>query len=177
VKRAGRERWSKQKEQIFFEELAATANAKLAAEAAGVSTNAVFARRLKHPLFRAKWEAVVRTSKASIDLYLVEEAKKTFDPADLDTAGVAPRVTIDQAIKISQLNASKKAQEEELLPDPFAEEAASMTPDDVAELRERLVRKLQRMRQRDMPKMIAAGWSYDEEFGHMVPPGWERAAE
>ena len=84
VRRVGRERWGKGKEAIFFEELAATANATLAAEAAGVSTNAVFARRLKHPLFRAKWEAVVRTAKASIDLYLIEETRKAFDPGTID---------------------------------------------------------------------------------------------
>ena len=96
VRRAGAERWSKRKEAIFFEELAATANATLAADAAGVSSSAVFARRLKHPLFAAKWDAVVRTAKASIDLYLVEETKKSFDPATLDTGDVKPRVTIDR---------------------------------------------------------------------------------
>jgi len=174
VKRVGLGRWSQAKEAIFFEELAATANATMAAEAAGVSPNAVFARRLKHPLFRAKWEAVVRTSKAAIDLYLVEETKKTFDPASLDSGEVAPRVTIDQAIRISQLNAPKKKEQEEELPNPFAEEAAAMTPDDVAELREKLVRKLRRMRDRDMPDMIAKGWSFDEEHEQMVPPGWAR---
>jgi hypothetical protein len=79
VRRVGRGRWSKVKEAIFFDEMAATANAKRAANAAGVSYNAVHARRLKHPLFRAKWEAVVRIARASIDLHLVEEAKKTFD--------------------------------------------------------------------------------------------------
>jgi hypothetical protein len=174
VKRVGHGRWNKRKEAIFFEELAATANATMAAKAAGVSPNAVFARRLKHPLFRAKWEAVVRASKASIDLYLVEETRKTFDPGTLDTGAVTPRVTIDQAIRISQLNASKKKGEE--LPDPFTEQAASMTPDDIHALREKLVRKIMRLRDRERPRMIAAGWSFDEEYDHMVPPGWSRPA-
>jgi 5-formyltetrahydrofolate cyclo-ligase len=83
-------------------------------------------------------------------------------------------VTIDQAIRISQLNASKKKGEE--LPDPFTEQAASMTPDDIHALREKLVRKIMRLRDRERPRMIAAGWSFDEEYDHMVPPGWSRPA-
>jgi hypothetical protein len=54
VKRAGRGRWSKAKEAIFFEELAATANASRAAAAVGMSKNAVLQRRLRHPVF-AVW--------------------------------------------------------------------------------------------------------------------------
>ena len=41
--------------------------------------------------------------------------------------------------------------------------------------RARIVRKLRRLRDRDMPKDIAEGWSFDEEYDHMVPPGWVRA--
>lgn len=101
-----------------------------------------------------------------------EEAKKTFDPETLGTANVAPRVTIDQAIKISQIGASSRKQQEDELPDPFAEEVARMTPDDVTAVRERLVRKLRRMRERDMPDRIVEGWSFDAEHDQMVPPGW-----
>lgn len=45
-----------------------------------------------------------------------------------------------------------------------------------AGIRERLVQKLQRLRDRMMPEMIAEGWSYDEANDQMVPPGWVRAA-
>jgi hypothetical protein len=168
VKRVGRERWGKRKEAIFFDELAATANVQRAAKAAGVSSTAVHARRLRHPLFRAKWEAVVRTAKASIDLHLVEEANKTFDPETLDTADVAPRVTIDQAIRISQLGGSKK---EEPATDPFDDPNYSYE-DDIAEIRERLVGKLQALRRRDRPGLLAQGWSYDESWDREIPPGW-----
>jgi hypothetical protein len=57
VKRAGRGRWSKAKEAIFFEELAATANASRAAAAVGMSKNAVLQRRLRHPVFAAGFVA------------------------------------------------------------------------------------------------------------------------
>jgi hypothetical protein len=176
VKRAGPGRWNKAKEKIFFEELAATANARAAADAIGMSKNAVLQRKRRHPLFAAKWEAVVENARAGIDLYLVEAANQTFDPDELDTGDVAPKVTIDQAIKISQMNARKAKAQEELLPDPYAEQAASMTPDDVHQLRERLVRKLQAIRRRDRPALLAQGWSYDEEYDREIPPGWVRAA-
>jgi hypothetical protein len=173
----GRGRWSKAKEQVFFEELAATANATRAAAAVGMTKNGVLARKRRHPLFAAKWDAVVENARAGIDLYLVEAAKQTFDPDTLYTADVTPKVTIDQAIKISQLNARKAKAYEEEMPNPYAEQAASMTPDDVHELRERLVRKLQAIRRRDRPALLAQGWNYDEEHDRDIPPGWVRAAE
>lgn len=170
MKRAGHGRWSKRKEEIFFEELAATANVTRAAKAAGVSTNAVGARRLKHRVFRAKWEAVVQTAKASINMHLLEETKKSFDPAELDTGDVKPRVTIDQAIKISQSGSSKaqaQAQEQD-----WDEEDGSTYEEEIDAIRERIVRKLQRMKWLEMPERLAEGWSYDESYDSMIPPGW-----
>ena len=170
LKRAGHDRWSAAKEKAFFDELAATANVKRAAAAAGVSANAVYARRMKHPLFKAKWAAVLETGRASIEMHLVEAANRTFDPDEIDTGETEPKVSVAEAIRIVQLHGTARQQEE--LPDPFAEQAAAMTEDEVAELREKLVRKLRRMRDRDMPDMIAEGWSFDEEHDQMVPPGW-----
>lgn len=174
VKRVGEGRWTQAKEKAFFAELAATANVSRAAKAAGVSTNAVYARRMKQPLFRAKWDAVLETGRAAIEMKLVEAANRTFDPDELDVEiPEQPKVSVAEAIRIVQLHGSRKQQEE--LPDPYAEEAANMSPDDVEELRERIIRKLRRMRERDMPDRIAEGWSFDEEADHMVPPGWVRA--
>ena len=170
VRRAGAERWSKRKERIFFDELAATANITMAAEAAGVSTNAVHARRLKHRLFAAKWAAVEAAAKSSINMHLIEEAKKTFDPANLDTGDVKPRVSIDQAIKISQIGA-KKAQQEEVS-DPFEDEAASLDEEGLEAVRESIFGKLQRIRASNRREQLKLGWSYDESFDEMIPPGW-----
>ena len=175
VRRAGSGRWSKAKEKIFFEELAATSNMRMAAEAAGVSTNAILARRHKSRLFAAKFEAVVQNARALIDVYLAEEAKKAFDPGEVDNGDVRPKVSIDQAIKISQLNAAR-AKREQSAANPFDEEEGEDEgydyDRDVGDIRERLVRKLQLMRQREIPGMIAQGWSYDESYDHLIPPGW-----
>lgn len=172
VKRAGHGRWSERKEKLFFAELAATANVKRAAAAAGVSPNAVYQRRMRDRHFKAKWAAVLETGRAAIEMKLVEAANRTFEPDELDVGDVQPKVSVAEAIRIVQVHGSKAQQEQ--LPDPFAERAASMTEDEVNEIRENIIRKLRRTRERDMPDMIAAGWSLDEEYDRMVPPGWVR---
>jgi hypothetical protein len=174
IRRDGHGRWSQTKEKLFFDELAATANVKRAAAAAGVSTNAVYARRMKQPVFRAKWDAVLETGRAAIEMKLVEAANRTFEPEEIDTAEVEPKVSVAEAIRIVQLHGSRKPKQD-TIPDPFAEQAASMSEDEIAEVRERIIRKLRRLRERDMPDMIARGWSFDEEHEQMVPPGWVRA--
>ena len=175
VKRVGNGRWGKRTEKIFFDELAATANARMAAAAVGLSKNAVLQRRLRHPLFAAKWDAVVRTARASIDLYLVEEANKSFDPEELETGEVTPKVSIDQAIKISQIGASKTRRE--AAPDPFEEEAAAMGPGEVDQFREKMVRKLMRLRDRERRDCLAKGWTLDEENDRLIPPGWVKQGD
>ncbi len=86
---------------------------------------------------------------------------------------MSSRVTVAEAIRIVQLHRTKKHQEEV---DYYAEQAAKMSRDDIAAIRQRLVDKLQRMKKRDMPEQLAAGWSYDEPRDMMIPPGWVRAA-
>jgi len=173
MKRVGHGRWSKRKEKIFFDELALTNNARRSAKAAGVSYNAVMARRLKHPLFRAKWEAVAQCAKAGIGMYVLEASQQTFDPDTINVPSAMPKVTIAEAIRISESKPGK-GRSEEPAPDPFAEEAASMAKDEVAEIKERIIRKLQAMRRRDRPELLAQGWSYDEEYDQDIPPGWVR---
>ncbi|MEO7634805.1 MAG: hypothetical protein ABIS38_04050 [Sphingomicrobium sp.] len=111
------------------------------------------------------------TAKASIDMYLIEASKKTFDPDALDTGEVEPKVSVAEAIRIVQLHGSSAQRED--LNDPYADRAAC-TDEEAAEIREELVRKLRRLRDRDMPVMIAQGWQFDEEFERMIPPGWIR---
>jgi len=164
MKRVGEGRWSLAKEAVFFDELAATANVKRAAAAAGVSTNAVYARRMKQPLFRAKWAAVLESGRAAIEMKLVEVANRSFDPDEIDTGDVEPRVSVAEAIRIVQLHGSKAQRStiEEL--EPPAEE--------IEAIRERLFNKLERLRKREMAKALEGGWTLDESHDCIVPPGW-----
>jgi hypothetical protein len=57
-----------------------------------------------------------------------------------------------------------------MLTNPFAGQAASMSEEDIEEARERLFRKIERLRKREMPRMLAEGWTHDETHDCMVPP-------
>lgn len=173
VRRVGHGRWSAAKEKLFFETLAVTASLRMAADAIGMSTNAILARRHNKPLFAAKFDAVAQNAQAGIDLFLAHEAKKAFDPETLEGGDAEPKLTIDQAIKIRQLNARRRKEEQP--PDPFAEEAPS--EEDAAALREKIVRKLQRLRERDRPDKLADGWTYDESYDLDIPPGYVKGPD
>ena len=175
VKRVGEGRWSPAKEKRFFDELAASANVKRAAAAAGVSPNAVYARRMKQPLFRAQWAAVLETGKAAIEMKLVEAANRSFDPDEAELGAIEPKVSAAEAIRIVQLGGGKAKPAGEW--QTLEEQAAAMTPDDVEQLRARLLHKLERMRERDRPRKLAEGWSRDEDHQMMVPPGWVRKTD
>ena len=173
VRRVGHGRWGKEKERIFFEALAGFPNLRMAADAAGVSTNTIRARRLKNRVFAAKIDAVVRSAKPGIDLYLIEQAKKTFDPDELDIGDERPKMTIDQAIKVSQMLGSKTG--DGAPSDPFADDRDANGARDMEGVRSRLEATLNRVMQRVRREQLEAGWTYDESHDLMIPPGWVRA--
>jgi hypothetical protein len=165
--RAGAGRWNAAAEKRFFDELAASANVGRAAAAAGVSKNAVYARRMKRPDFRARWDAVLESGRAAIEMHLVESARNSFDPEDMDLGDVTPRVSVAEAIRIVQLHGSR-AQKGEM--DQYEQPEV-----DVAEVRKRILEKLNRLRARMLPELLSQGWSFDEEHDQIVPPGWVMA--
>jgi hypothetical protein len=135
---------------------------------------------MKDRLFKAKWAAVLESGRASIEMKLVEAANKAFDPDELEigeaepSAG-PPKVSVAEAIRIVQLHGSKAQREEQQ--DFLAQQAAEMSADDVDGLRERLIRKLKKLREREMSNRLAEGWSHDESYDHLVPPGWVKGPE
>lgn len=167
LKRAGHDRWGPRKEKLFFDELAATANVKRAAKAAGVSPNAVYQRRMRDAHFKAKWAAVLETGRAAIEMKLVEAANRSFDPEELDTGEVEPRVSVAEAIRITQAQGSKRHEPADPYDDPNYD-----YDEDMADIRERLIQKFQALRRRDRPELLAQGWSYDESWDREIPPGW-----
>jgi hypothetical protein len=105
VKRVNGARWGKRAEALFFATLAETANVKLAADAAGFSTTALYARRLRHPVFAEKWAAAVATARARLDLGIVELANKAIEEALAGVSGAAPKISIAEALQILKIGA------------------------------------------------------------------------
>ena len=166
VKRAAHDRWGPRKEKLFFDELAATANVKSSARAAGVSTQSVFARRLRDAHFRAKWAAVLETGRAAIEMQLVERAKKSFDPDEHDFGEAEPRVSVTEALRIVQHSGKGQAP-------AFMEQRGF--EEDGDNVHERLLQKLLRLKARNEREQLEKGWVRDEEHGLLVPPGWVKA--
>ncbi len=109
----GEGRWNEDVEARFFEYLAATANVKAAARAIGMSTTALYRRRRQWPAFDALWEETVRLAVNRLNMQLVEAASNMLDPPHVPVPGLAP-VSVDQAIRIVQLNKDRTRQNGDL---------------------------------------------------------------
>jgi hypothetical protein len=161
LRRAGHDRWSPRKERLFFAELAVSANLKRAAAAAGVSTNAIHARRSRDWLFREKWHAVRAAVGAAIDMNLFATAQRAFDPEALDV-DIEPKISVADAIRILQLQR------------PADGTGPEVEAYDVEAVRQRLEKKMAVLFETEAARLAGEGWSYDEEHRTAVPPGWVR---
>ena len=175
MKRAGEGRWSERKERVFFAELAATANVRRSAEAAGVSTQAVYARRLRHAPFARQWEAAVETGKVRLQMLLIAAAERCFDPDLLADEANAPEVSVGEAINILKTREGKERAGQSVSgrgwTGPDEDEGGE---DEYDEACGRIVERLKRLGERTRDERAAAGWTWCEEHQAMVPPGWVR---
>jgi len=141
-------RWGKRAEEAFLLELTTSGNVRRAAKAAGFSTAAVYKRRLKSRHFAAAWDAALETGKARVQAYLIEAATRTFDPDELPIGDEReiPKVSISEAINIAKLKAAGPV---------TAGDDEEYDEDQLKEVRERILYKLERLRERE----IEAGWT------------------
>ena len=169
--RASEARWSPRKEEVFLLELTVSGSVKLAARATGFSTTAVYKRRLKDKRFAAAWEAAVETGKARVQAYLVEAATRTFDPDELPIGDEReiPKVSISEAINIAKLKGAGPA---------AAEPEEEYGDDYLQEVRERILEKLARLREREIEEgwtahRLAVPLGEDESIRDVwLPPGY-----
>jgi hypothetical protein len=110
VVRAGPGRWCEDGERAFLDELAASANVRAAARAAGVSPQAAYARRRQWPAFAAAWDAARADGWLRLELLLLETATATLEPVlrqAQDERGVGrgealegPAMSVEQALQL-----------------------------------------------------------------------------
>jgi hypothetical protein len=178
VKRVSGERWGPRKRALYLAELAATANHRHAARAAEISYEAVRRRRKKDPRLEAACEAAIAECQRQAPAFLATAMVATFDPEALpDDGGInpLPKVTIGEAIKIAQMDSAKARRG--AAANPFEEQAAAMSEEEVDAMRERVLKRLDRLAQRREAEKLAQGWTRDEATNVLIPPGWVRAAE
>ena len=151
--------WTAKKERAFLASLAETCNVKLSAKHAGVSINCVYQRRNKHASFRASWDAALAASYAQLEMMMLERAlhgvEKTVVRAN-GTTSTMREYSDRTALALLRMHRESVAIANQSVDEGEWEEA-----------RERIVARLQRIREReeevetkasiDLPSLIRWG--------------------
>jgi len=131
--------WTKAKERAFLEALSASCNVKLAAKKAGVSTSQAYVRRNKDASFRAGWDQALSAGYAQLEMMLLERAlhgvEKTVIARD-GTTTVMREYSDRVALALLRMHRENAVYADESGQDVEFEEA-----------RERIVERLQRLRE------------------------------
>lgn len=140
VEKANTRDWTKEKEEIYVNALAETCNFTAAAAAAGVSTSSAWRRRKTNAVFRASCREAVAAGYQRLELALLDRALNGSEKIVTRKDGSEERVReYPNAVALTLLRLHREtAVEVENEPDPV----------DAAEIRERLVNKLERLRKR-----------------------------
>jgi hypothetical protein len=139
--RASYRSWTKAKEKAFLEALSASCNVKLAAKKAGVSTSGAYVRRTNNASFRTAWDAALSVGYSQLEMVLLERAlhgvEKTVIARD-GTTTVMREYSDRVALALLRMHRETVAIVNEGVDDGEFEEA-----------RERIVSRLERLRERD----------------------------
>jgi hypothetical protein len=132
--------WTKAKEQSFLTALSETCNVTAAAEVAGVSVSAAYARRRKVAAFRAGWAEAIATAYQRLELVMLDRALNGTEKIVVRKDGSEERMReYPNQIALHLLKMHRESAME------AAEEPAEA---DIEEVRQRLFDKLQRLRKR-----------------------------
>ena len=140
VRRPRRNEWTRAKERTFFTALAETCNVKLAAETAGMSVAGAYWRRKRDAAFRAGWAEAIGAAYQRLELVMLDRALNGTEKVVVRKDGSEERMReypnqIAMHLLKMHRDSAMQAIEE---PDEA----------DVADVRARLVEKLERLRRR-----------------------------
>ena len=149
LRRATKHSWTKAKKELFLSVLAETCNVTRACAAADVSVTHVYRKKKSDAAFRANWLAAISTAYTRLELVLLERA---FDGVEklISVRGGEPRVMREYSNQLGMALLKMhrdSASEAEFEPDA----------QDIEEVRDRLIRKLQRLKERDAGRQEEAG--------------------
>lgn len=140
IRRAGAKNWTKDKEARFLTALAETCNVTLSASEAGVSVGGAYKRRKSHAAFRAAWLEAIAMAYRRLELVLLERTFNGTDKVVTRRDGSEDRVReYPNNIGLALLKMHKET---------VIEAEREFAPAEVEEMREKLRRKLNRLRQR-----------------------------
>jgi hypothetical protein len=139
-KKAARD-WSRAKASRFLTVLADTCNVSEACRRSGVPMTVAYRRRKMDAGFRAEWMAVIAIAYSRLELMLLDRAFSGTEKVIRRKDGSEERMRhYSDALALALLKMHR---------DTAAEADSDMPEEDVDEIRERLVKKLQRLKKRD----------------------------
>ena len=141
LRRANGRQWSKAKVAGFLSVLAETCNVTRAAAETGVSVSAAYRRRKADAGFRGAWLEAIGSAYQRLELVLLERAFVGTEKIVRRKDGSEERmVEYPNQLALTLLKMHR---------DTAVEAATDVPPDDVEDIRERLLEKLQRLRKRE----------------------------
>jgi hypothetical protein len=156
--------WSKEKAGNFLTALADTCNVSEALRRSGVPMTVAYRRRKMDAAFRAEWIEALAIGYQRLEGVLLDRAFNGTERVVTKRDGSEERMReYPNQLGLQLLKMHRETAME-------AEAEMEMSPDDVKELRERLVRKLQRMKKRDEeqeagPQQLRGDAPRDEDHG------------
>ena len=140
-RKASKRDWTKAKESKFLAALAETCNVTHAAAEAGVSARGAYNRRKQDATFRAAWLSAIGAAYQRLEMVLLERAFVGMEKVVRRRDGSEERmVEYPNQLALTLLKLHR---------DTAVEAATEVPPDDVEEIRERLLEKLERLRKRE----------------------------
>jgi len=124
-------RWTEAAEAIFLDALAASCNVTHAAETAGFSREAIYARRRRDPAFAQGWQEALVQGHARLEAGLVAAAIATVEGRAPDPDFPIPPMSVAEVIAVLKLHRAAVQGEGRSpgwrgRPRPFAEVKASI---------------------------------------------------
>jgi hypothetical protein len=144
IRKPRRNEWTKAKQDIFFTTLAETCNVKLAAETAGMSVAGAYWKRKRDAAFRAGWAEAIGVAYQRLELVMLDRALNGTEKIIFRKDGTEERMRdYPNQIALHLLKMHR---------DSATEAVEEPDEADVAEVRQRLVEKLERLRKRFEPE-------------------------
>ena len=141
MRKASAKSWTKAKERVFLSVLAETCNVSRACIEAGVGVTSAYRRKKENAAFRAAWLRAISVAYQQLELVLLERAfNGTEKPVSLRSGEPIVMREYSNQLGLSLLKMHR---------DSAADAEFELAPDEIEEVRERLLRKLQRKKQRD----------------------------
>jgi len=132
--------WTKVRQVEFLSVLAETCNVTRACEQAGISVSHAYSRRKRDAAFRAAWIEAIGVAYQRLELAMLDRAFNGTEKVMKRRDGSDERVReVSNQLGLSLLKLHR---------DTASQAEAELSPDDEDEMRERLVAKLMRLKNR-----------------------------